>query len=110
MSLKEIYDKLVTLDIPVAYYKFNKPQSLPFCVYFEYGTEIKGADNYNLYREAEIRIELYYKAKSPELEHKIEALFRDRELEKTADSYIKEEDMFLTAYTFTTYEPIEEDL
>lgn len=109
MIIETILERLESLGIPVAYYKFNKPQKLPFCVFFEYGAEIKGADNYNLYRETEIRIELYYDKKSPELEHKIENLFRDRELEKTADIYIKDENMFMTAYTFTTYQEIEED-
>lgn len=82
MELKEIYEKLCTLDIPVAYLKFDKPQKLPFIAYFESGTEIQGADNYNLYRRTEIRVELYSENKNPDLERKIENLFRSVEIEK----------------------------
>ncbi|MCM1508297.1 MAG: hypothetical protein NC177_14385 [Ruminococcus flavefaciens] len=107
MELKEIYAKLCTLDIPVAYLQFNKPQKLPFMVYFEAGTEIQGADNYNLYRRTEIRIELYSEKKNPDLERKIENLFRSVEIEKDSDAYLKDENMFMTVFSFETIQKIE---
>lgn len=109
MELNEIYTKLKTLKIPVAYLKFNKPQQLPFAVYYESGTEIKGADNYNLYRDVTITIELYTELKQPQLERQIEALFRDREIEKSSDTYLKEEDMYMTVFSFDTIQYIEEE-
>lgn len=102
MELDEIYSKLKTLDIPVAYLKFNKPQKLPFMVYFEAGGEVVGADNYNLYRRKTIKIEIYSAKKDISLERKVEELFRDTELEKDVDTYLPDEEMFMTAYSFET--------
>lgn len=109
MELDEIFAKLKTLGIPVAYLKFNKPQTLPFMVYYEANTEIKGADTYNLYREVTINVELYCDKKTPELERQLEELFRDRELDKEADIYIKDEDMFMTSFSFDTIQYIKEE-
>ena len=100
MELSEIYTRLLTLGIPVAYLKFDKPQKLPFAVYYESDTGIKGADGYNLYRESTIVIELYSAAKNMNLERQIEELFREKELTKAADTYLKDENMFMTAYYF----------
>lgn len=107
MELQEIYEKLRTLDIPVAYLKFDKPQKLPFIAYFEAGTEIQGADNYNLYRRTEIRIELYSEKKNPDLERKIESLFRSVEIEKDGDTYLQTENMFMTVFSFETIQKME---
>jgi len=109
MELDEIYAKLKTLKIPVAYLKFNKPQQLPFAVYYESGTDIQGADGYNLYRDVSITIELYTEVKQPQLERQIEALFRDREIEKSSDTYLKDEDMYMTVFSFDTIQFIEEE-
>ncbi|MDE5620346.1 MAG: hypothetical protein K2I80_07475 [Ruminococcus sp.] len=108
MQLNEIYEKLCTLGIPVAYLQFSKPQKLPFIAYLEAGTEIQGADNYNLYRRIEIRIELYSEKKNPDLERKIENLFRDTEIEKDGDVYLKEENMFMTVFSFETIQKMED--
>lgn len=109
MELSEIKSKLDTLNIPVAYMHFKKPQNLPFAVYYEAGTEIKGADHYNLYREVTITIELYTEKKQPELERQLENLFRDVEIDKTPDIYIKDEDMYMTTFSFDTIQYIKED-
>lgn len=107
MELAEISEKLKSLDIPVAYLQFTKPQKLPFAVYFETGGEITGADGYNLYRRKTIAVELYTAKKDIQLEYRLENLFRDTELEKSADTYLKEEKMFMTAYTFEIIQYIE---
>lgn len=108
MELTEIYQKLRTLGIPVAYLKFDKPQKLPFIAYFEAGTEIQGADSYNLYRRVTIRIELYSEKKNPELERKIENLFRSVEIEKDGDTYLQNENMFMTIFSFETIQKMED--
>ncbi len=108
MELNEIYEKLCKLDIPVAYLQFSKPQKLPFIAYFESGTEIQGADGYNLYRRTKIRIELYSEKKNPELERKIENLFRSVEITKDGDTYLKEENMFMTVFSFETIQKMED--
>lgn len=106
MELSEIYAKLQTLGLPVAYMKFNTPQTLPFVVYREADTDIQGADDYNLYRDVTIVIELYSDRKRLDLERQIEELFRSVPLRKEADTYIKDEDMFMTAYSFDTIQKI----
>jgi len=108
MELSEIYKKLCTLDIPVAYLNFRKPQKLPFIAYLEAETEIQGADNYNLYRRVTIRIELYSEKKSPELERKIENLFRSVEIEKDGDTFLENEKMFMTVFSFETIQKMED--
>lgn len=107
MELDEIYKKLCTLGIPVACLKFSKTQKLPFIAYLEAGTEIQGADNYNLYRRTTIRIELYSEKKSPELERKIENLFRSVEIEKDGDVFLENEKMFMTVFSFETIQKME---
>lgn len=108
MSLEEIYEKLCMLGIPVAYLQFSKPQKLPFIAYLEAGTEIQGADNYNLYRRTRIKIELYSEKKNPELERKIENLFRTVEIEKYKDIYLDDENMFMTVFEIETIQKMEE--
>lgn len=109
MELKEICTKLKSLDIPVAYLCFQKPQKLPFVVYYEAGTDIQGADNYDLYRDVTINIELYSEKKDVQLERRIEALFREMEIEKSTDTYLKDEKMFMTTFSFDTIQYIEEE-
>ena len=108
MELSEIYEKLCTLGVPVAYLQFRKPQKLPFIAYLEAETEIQGADNYNLYRRVTIRIELYSENKNPELERKIENLFRSVEIEKDGDIFLKNENMFMTVFSFDTIQKMED--
>lgn len=102
MELSEIKAILDSIGIPVAYMMFNKPQKLPFIVYYESGTDIRGADALNLLRETEITVELYADRKMPALERQIESLFADREIKKSADTYLKDEKMFMTAFSFDT--------
>ncbi len=99
MELKEIAERLETLDIPTAYLKFNKPQKLPFQVWYEKSAEINGADNYNLYRECQIIVEIYSSARDILLENRFEAAFRDVELDRFC-TYLKDEEMHMTAYSF----------
>lgn len=86
--------------------RFRKPQTPPFLIYREYGTDVRGADGYNLYRDTGIMIELYTKEKDPELEHSLEELFRDMELDKSADLYINDTDLLKIEYSFSTVQKI----
>lgn len=108
MELTEIKKKLDTLGIPVAYLQFSTPQKLPFAVYFEADGEITGADGLNLFRRKNIVLELYTAKKDVQLERRLEGLFRHIELEKTADTYLNEEQMFMTGYVFETIQYIED--
>lgn len=107
MELNEIYQKLCSLNIPVAYLHFTNPQKLPFCVYFEGGSEIQGADGFNLFRNVEIVIELYTVSKNIRLERQIENLFRDCEISKTADTWLDSEEMHMVGWSFETIQKME---
>lgn len=109
MELSEIREKLLTLDLPVAYLRFKSAQKLPYIVYYESNTEITGADNYNLYRDVEITIELYIENKDPQLERRLENLFREVEIEKGGDTAIEGEEMILTVFSFRTIQKITEE-
>ncbi|HBB71874.1 MAG TPA: hypothetical protein DCZ71_04630 [Ruminococcus sp.] len=102
MELSEIKSKLDTIGVPVAYMMFSKPQKLPFIVYYESGTDIRGADTLDLLRETEITVEMYSDRKLPAIERQIESLFADREIKKSADVYLSEEKMLMTAFSFDT--------
>ncbi len=106
MELTEVKKRLKTLGIPVAYYKFNTPQKLPFIVWHEDGARIEGADKMNLYRRVDIAIDLYSEKKELSIEKQIEDLFSDIPLDKTPDIDIPEENMFMTTYTFETIQKI----
>ncbi len=109
MELKEIYSKLQQLGIPVAYQHFDKPQKLPYAVYYEAGGTVEGADGYNLFRRTNIVVELYTARKDIRLERHLEELFRELPLEKEADTFLKDENMHMTAYEFENITFIEED-
>lgn len=86
--------------------KFRKPQTPPFLVYRECGTDVRGADGYNLYRDTGVLVELYTRGKDPELEHRLEELFRDTELDKSADINIDDTDLLKIEYSFSTVQKI----
>lgn len=111
LGISEIRERLRTLGIPVTYLCFKTPQQLPYVVFYEAGTEIKGADHYNLYRDVEIKIELYASEKTSKLERKIENLFRDTEIEKECDAVIEQKgsNVILTVFAFKTVQYIEEE-
>lgn len=100
--LEEIYKKLKTVGIPFSYLKFNTSQKPPFCVYYENSTNIRGADNLNMIRQTGITIELYTETKNPELERRIEALFNDREITKSEDIQIEDENMIEVVFEIET--------
>lgn len=109
MELTEIKEKLDTLGIPVAYIQFAESQKLPFIAFLEDGGTVEGADNYNLFRRKDIRIELYTAKKDVKLERKLENLFRDTELEKIGDTWLKDEKMFMTGYTLEIIQYIDDE-
>lgn len=97
MKLKEINSLLKTLELPVAYRVFQKPQKLPYIIYFTDDEEHRGSDAENLINEKTVIIELYTKNKDIELEEKLDALFKNYAFEKY-ESYIDSEKMFQIAY------------
>lgn len=76
MTHKEIYDLLVTLNIPVAYDHFvsDKEVSIPFIVYREQGVDTFKADSTTYYRPKDYEIELVTEKKEVELQNELEEL------------------------------------
>lgn len=109
MELSEINKRLKTLGIPVAYMKFSTPQKLPFLIYKEAGSEIIGADGYNMYRRVYISLELYSEKKDIKLERQIESLFRDIPIDKSPDIFLPDENMHEIEFSFETIQYIQED-
>jgi len=82
MTLKEIYAKLQTLNIPVAYDHFETPQIPPFCIYIT-SDNLSGADYKNMLRRRAVRIEFYSTIKDEDSETAIEKLFNEYEMSKS---------------------------
>lgn len=102
LTLTEIYRRLCTLGIPVAYMQFKEEPDPPVCVYYETESRIYGADDQNLIEKKRIRIEIYTEGKMPELEEKVEALFPNSEISKECGEFIETEGLQETAYEFET--------
>lgn len=76
MEHKEIYNLLQTLNIPVAYGKFddNKTINPPFMVYREISPNTFKADNKTYFRPYDFEIELVTIKKDTKLQKQIEEL------------------------------------
>ena len=97
-----MYKALKTLKIPVAYRLFkNKPESIPFCVYYLDNRNQYGADNLNMLERRTVVIELYTEKKEIELENKLLRLFKDEELD-IDETYIDDEKLFMQTISFET--------
>ncbi len=100
MTCEEIYGKLSTLDIPVAYSHFGKPPSVPFVVYITSGGGRYGADYKNMLERRTVRIELYTDKKDETLENSVAALFDMYELD-IYESYIENQKLYQVVFEFT---------
>lgn len=101
MRLEEINEALKTLNIPVAYRSFKeKPDSIPFCVYYIDSENIRGSDFENLILERDVTIELYTENKDTDIEIMIENLFHNYEINKD-EYYIDDEKLLMNVFKFT---------
>lgn len=100
MEIEDIYEKLKTLDIPVAYCRFKNVVPPPYIVYYVSDESIYGGDNINLLCRYHVKIELYNEIKDFLLERKIQRLFSDFELKKD-ELYISDENLIETVYKFS---------
>lgn len=91
---------LEQIGIPVCYGMFKKPESPPFFCFLGAGQENFDADNKHFYKKNNYQVEYYYKIKDEEMEDRIEELFSDNNIlyEKSEDSYIEEDDMWVIFY------------
>ena len=99
MTLEQLKTQLDTLNIPVAYMAFAEAQEPPFLVYYEESSENFFADGTVYKKISSINVELYTQFKDTTLERQLESLLGT--WQKTS-SYIAEEKLLLTAYSFST--------
>ena len=102
MTLIDVYTRLGTLNIPLAYLAFKSVQNPPYIVYYENGANFHGSDEKNYIKDMNVVIELYSESKDMTLEKQIESLYSDVELNKSEDVWIKDEQLIMTRYEFTT--------
>lgn len=90
------------LNIPIAYYQFDKtqpPASVPFGVWYVEGADNVVADNRVFSSVRNVRVELYDKLPNFELEEHAEALFGEFNLiYSKSNVYVEEEKMYMTIY------------
>lgn len=96
-----IFQTLKKSGLPVAYGKFRKEQSLPYVVYTGSGQLTSYADDTLAFRKNEYQIELYFKKKNETVEQSLEdVLIADGfNYEKSEDTYIDAEDVYVIYYT-----------
>lgn len=95
-----IQDTLRRIGLPCAYSHFTKPVKPPFLVYLGNGQATFGADNTWYHRANQYQIEYYFTQKDEAKEKAIEdALLEDGfNYEKSEDSYIESEGVFVIYY------------
>lgn len=99
MTLENFKTQLDTLNIPVAYMAFAEPQEPPFLVFYEEASANFFADGEVYKRISDINVELYTKFKDTTLERQLEEILGTWQ---KLSSYIPEEKLLLTAYSFST--------
>lgn len=101
MTLIDVYTRLGTLNIPLAYLAFKSAQNPPYIAYYESGSNFHGSDDKNYIKDMTVVIELYSETKDMALEKQIEDLFSDVELNKSEDIWIDDEQLIMVTYEFT---------
>lgn len=107
ITIKELVQLLVQINIPVVYSHFkvteNKPMpNPPFAVYLEEGSINFSADNRVYKKLLNYRIEVYTNDKDLELEERIEGLFDDNKIYyETMETFIDGEQLLLRTYYIT---------
>ena len=98
----ELYELLKTLNLPLSYHHFSKPQEPPFMVYLSAGTENFEADNKVYQKQTFFHVELYSSVKDLVTEKRIEDLFDENEIFYDKNEvYINAESLYQVVYEIT---------
>lgn len=99
MTQKELFQLLKSTGLPVTYYEWNNPPSLPYIVYLFRDTSNFGADN-QVYIDIEnFQVELYSDKKDLDSEKLIQDLFNENEIYyEKSEIYIESEEMYQVIY------------
>lgn len=99
MTILELAEVLRSTELPVAYYQFHEPPTVPFLVYWLPDSDDFFADNQNYQRKRAVQIELYADRKDFELENRIESVLRSSNLTfKVNETYIESEHLYQVLY------------
>lgn len=102
------YDEIVTMleeaNLPLAYDHFAEGESpdTPFLVFLSPSEEIFGADNISYAAFPEINVELYTDKKHPNLEKKLEEIFKRHDVfYLKSETWIESERLYEVLYQIT---------
>lgn len=102
--MKTLYELLSSYKFPVSYMKFNVNEgeelTYPYLVYMGDGQDRFISDNLNYFTENNYRVEYYFKFKNENEERDFENFLKENHIiwEKSEDTYIDEEDLYLINY------------
>lgn len=102
MTASELKTALEGTGLPVAYHAFKKPQSLPFIVYIESGTDNVSADGVVYQKASGWAVELYTENRDLTAEGKVEEALAPYFWNST-EIYLEDEKCFETIYTMKEY-------
>jgi len=92
---------LKTLPFPVAHTVFLEPQTAPYLIYTDDEFEMIAANSETILQKTVIVLELYTKgSQTDEFEEITEVFLDDFTTYEKSKSYIKEEQLYITYYTF----------
>ena len=102
MTIQEV---LSNTGLPVRYSHFTTPQEPPFLVYLGDGQTHTTADDRYLLKKNSYQVEYYFVKKNEAQEDTIETALEEAGFlfDKSADTYISGEDMFVIYYTAYAY-------
>lgn len=95
--MDELYNALLTLNIPVAYRGFRTPQHCPYIIYYQDTSNNFAADNRVYQHIMGYSVELYTETKDPELEAQLEQAL-DSYVWRKSEDYIDSEKTFIISY------------
>ena len=92
---------LKTLPFPTAHTVFLEPQTAPYLIYTDDEFEMIAANSETVLQKTVIVLELYTKgSQTDEFEEIVEVFLDDFTTYEKSKSYIKEEQLYITYYTF----------
>ncbi len=105
-NIKDLVQRLETLEIPLAYEAFENEQEPPFICYLIPDSEYDGPDDMVLIGEHQATVELYTAQRDFALESKVIGVLSGYGEITVHSEYIKEENMNVTYFDFSFIEKI----
>lgn len=100
-DISTLVAQLKTLPLPVAHTVFLKPQKPPYLIYLDESVDITAANSKGVQTRTEVQLELYTEiGKTSTAEEIVEALLDDLTTYEKARTYIADERVYVTYYTF----------